>query len=209
MGRSIVILFLESANRPPAIEAPPTACGGGRTVGRIFSRWTARLIMALLIWAAAAPAGAQSAQTHPEQSAAATAEGQPFHFEGVVLCYDVVWHQMFVCDGSETHYFAAQGFPSPFQPGDYVKVTGVTAFDGSGVVITNLHGELLGKKALPSPRHIELRELPDAIGQWIEVEGQVRRRTPAGGAWCWRSARRARANRPTSWASPTRRFPWG
>ena len=41
-------------------------------------------------------------------------------------------------------------------------------------MLSNLDAVVLGKKPLPAPRHIELTQLADSTGEWIQVEGEVR-----------------------------------
>jgi signal transduction histidine kinase len=143
------------------------------------------LIAAGLIWAATATGRAEDVVTNFEQffglPKTGAAAGRPFLCDCVVLSYDAGWNQLFVSDGNNTCYLPTQTFHSPLRQGDYVKITGVIAFDGTGSVLSNLDAVVLGKRPLPSPRHIELTQLAGTAGEWIEVEGEVHGADTNGG----------------------------
>ncbi len=122
--------------------------------------------------------GADGAVTNFDQffalSKAEAAAGKRFVCDCVVLSYDAGWNQLYVNDANKAQYLPTQTFHSPLNQGDFVRITGVTTVDGNGSVLSNLDAVVLGKKPLPAPRHIELTQLADTTGEWIQVEGDVR-----------------------------------
>src|ERR1035441_7836986 len=76
-------------------------------------------------------------------------KGRPVRFQGVVLCYDAGWGQLYVHDGSETKYFNPQSFPMPLESGSRVEITGTTSFVEGYPALTNLHLVVGGSAALP------------------------------------------------------------
>lgn len=102
----------------------------------------------------------------PQQAAA----GPPVRVKGVVICHDAGWHQLYVHDGHETLYFNADDFAVQPQKGDQVEITGRAR--GSNV-LENPKLTVLGQAPLPSARPLELTELGQDHGEWVEVSGRV------------------------------------
>src|ERR1019366_2721876 len=101
-------------------------------------------------------------------------KGRPVLFQGIVLCYDAGWAQLYVHDGSETMYFNPQIHPTPLESGSRVKITGATGFAAGSPVLKNLHLVVEGSAPLPGAIPLELRDLAKHLGQWIEIGGRVR-----------------------------------
>jgi signal transduction histidine kinase len=102
-------------------------------------------------------------------------KGRPVRLQGVVLCYDAGWGQLYVHDGGETEYFSPQTFPMPLESGLQVEITGATTFVQDYAALTNLHLVVRGRAALPRATPLELRNLAKKFGQWVEASGRVRR----------------------------------
>jgi PAS domain S-box-containing protein len=101
-------------------------------------------------------------------------EARPFHLTGTVLCYDSEWNQFFVHSAGAVTYFNPQGIRVPLVCGQSVEVTGITTWIEEHPALVNLTATPLGTVALPAPHRIELRQLAETAGQWIETDGQVR-----------------------------------
>jgi signal transduction histidine kinase len=99
-----------------------------------------------------------------------------FVYEGVLLCYDRDWNQMFLAEGSEAKYLPARSVHLQAEPkeGDSVRLVGDITFDANQAVLTNLALSILGTGTLPNPKRISLADLPGTVGQWVEFEGEVR-----------------------------------
>ncbi len=103
-------------------------------------------------------------------------EGRHFIYEGVVLCYDRDWNQLFLAEGPDGKYIGAQTVHFQTEPkeGDYVRLTGVSAADKDKPFLTNINLTVIGTKAVPKPKRISLADLAGTMGEWIEVEAEVR-----------------------------------
>ena len=101
-------------------------------------------------------------------------KGRPVRFEGVVLCCDQGWSQLYVHDGTETKYFSPQSFPVPLESGLQVKITATTTFVAGYPALTNLHLVVGGRAELPRATPLEVRNLTKGLGQWVETTGRVR-----------------------------------
>ena len=112
-------------------------------------------------------------------------KGRPVRFEGVVVCYDAGWGQLYVHDGTETKYFKPQIHPAPLESGSRVKITGATGFAAGYPVLTNLHLVVEGSGDLPPAAPLELRDLAKQLGQWIEITVGYEWRKPARDDWAW------------------------
>jgi PAS domain S-box-containing protein len=101
-----------------------------------------------------------------EQAAA----GPPVQIKGVVVCQDSGWHQLYLSDGHETLYFDADEFPVQPKKADLVEITGRAR--GTNV-LENPKLVVLGQTALPEAYHLELSDLGQDHGEWVEVRGTV------------------------------------
>ncbi|SPE53215.1 exported hypothetical protein [Verrucomicrobia bacterium] len=101
---------------------------------------------------------------------AQAAQGPSVALQGVVVCYDAGWHQLYVHDGRETLYFNADDFGTQPETGQAVLITGrargTNVLEGANLTV-------LGPGTLPPPKRLELSELANDHGEWIEVAGRV------------------------------------
>src|SRR5208337_1074393 len=144
----------EQAPALQTLALNPSASGGFH-----ISDWrfigSLALAFAFLYLTAATSAVAQASTTNelvtlrqlknltPEQAAARP----PVRVQGVVVCYDAGWHQLYLHDGRETLYFNADDFAVQPKKGDLVEITG-RARDTN--VLENPKLEVLGPTALPA-----------------------------------------------------------
>ncbi len=102
------------------------------------------------------------------------AEGRPARFDGVVVCSDREWGQLYVHDGTQVQYFSPPTFPQQLEVGQQVEITGATAvvegYDG----LTNLSLTVLGRRDLPAAKPLRISQLAGDFGQWVETSGRVR-----------------------------------
>ena len=102
--------------------------------------------------------------------AASTNESHALRLKGVVLCCDAGWHQLYLHDGNKTEYFNADGFRFLPEKGQLVAITGTVR--GSNQ-LENLNLTALGSAALPPAKPLEISQLSQEHGQWVQVEGRV------------------------------------
>ena len=109
------------------------------------------------------------------------ARNYPVHLRAVVTYYDSSGNStrptFFVSDSSGAIYVALGFLPAvPFQAGDLVDVTGLSAVGDYAPIVRARGVRVIGKSALPSsaPR-VSLSALLSGAedGQWVEVEGVV------------------------------------
>lgn len=100
-------------------------------------------------------------------------KGTPFRIKGVVLCYDQGWNQLYINDGTRTAWVTPQYFQTNLEVGLEVQITGVSTF-AQGPVMTNMHLQVLGHGAVPTPKYLEIPQLGSNFGEWIETMGWVR-----------------------------------
>jgi len=93
-----------------------------------------------------------------------------FRVQGVVVCYDAGWHQLYLHDGRESLYFNADAFSVKPRTGQRVEVSG-TAYGSDS--FANLKLAVLGQGEIPQAKKLELSELASDHGEWIETSGQV------------------------------------
>jgi signal transduction histidine kinase len=106
----------------------------------------------------------------PEQAS----NGAPVRIEGVILCYDLGWKQLYIYDGAQTAWQSPQLFQTNLQAGLRLEISGSTTLAQGGVALTNLHLKVLGHGAIPEAKRLELSQLGGDFGQWIEIRGRVR-----------------------------------
>jgi PAS domain S-box-containing protein len=97
-------------------------------------------------------------------------EGLPVRIKGVVVCYDAGWHQLYVHDDSETLYFNADDFAAEPKKGQIVEITGKAR---STNALENARLTIVGQSGLPAATPLELSELGQDHGEWIEIRGRV------------------------------------
>jgi PAS domain S-box-containing protein len=98
------------------------------------------------------------------------AEGPPVRLQGVVVCSDAGWHQLYVHDGRETLYFNADDFSPLPETGQAVEITGRAR--GTSI-LENPKLAIRGGAALPTPIRLEMSALALDHGEWIETSGRV------------------------------------
>ncbi len=101
-----------------------------------------------------------------EQAAA----GPAVDVRGVVVCHDAGWHQLYIHDGRETLYFNADDFSVQPNKGDAIELTGRARGTNS---LENGKLAIVGKAALPKAQPLELSELGQDHGEWVQVQGRV------------------------------------
>ena len=106
----------------------------------------------------------------PDQAA----KGLPLRLQGVVLCSDFGWGQLYVHDGRDTGYLNPQSLRTEPEAGQAVEITGTTTWQGNQLGLTNLNLVVLGPGSLPPPKRLALPQLGGDLGQWIETTGRVR-----------------------------------
>lgn len=105
-----------------------------------------------------------------ELSTASTNEIHTLRLKAVVLCCDAGWHQLYLCDGNDTEYFNADDFQVLPQKGQLIEISGTVRGGGQ---LNNAHLTVLGSTALPQARPLQISQLAQDHGQWVEVEGRV------------------------------------
>ncbi len=90
--------------------------------------------------------------------------------QGVVLCCDAGWHQLYLYDGNETGYLNADSFHVSPGKGQRVEITGTV--HGTNAP-ENLALTVLGSSALPAAKPLDISQLGQDHAQWVEVEGRV------------------------------------
>ncbi|HVV72881.1 MAG TPA: hypothetical protein VHI52_15510, partial [Verrucomicrobiae bacterium] len=110
--------------------------------------------------------------------------GCPVRIQGVVLCYDRGWDQLYIHDGQQTAWLSPQKFPGVFEPGQFVELRGQTQLESGSPGWTNLSLTVLGREPLPAPVKLGLGDFADHFGQWVETEGWVRVAEPSQGPLC-------------------------
>lgn len=124
-------------------------------------------------FAAAAPAVSTFRELY-SLPAEALAQQRPVEIDTTVLCFDADWGQLFVDSSPTAVFIGPGGLKDRFEPGDLVRVTGVTATTPVTLPITNLHVAKIGQKALPVAKPLNLRQLRSAQGEWVELIAAVR-----------------------------------
>ncbi len=107
-------------------------------------------------------------------SAEEARQNHPVDLEGIVLCYDFSWNQLYVSDRRNVTYLSPKAFSNSFKIGQHVKIHGLTAWDGSMPILTNTTVENLGQMRLPDAAPLKISELGALPGQWIQTAGEVR-----------------------------------
>ena len=107
----------------------PCDAQSGRQVVRNASRFAAGVVLFFSGWLGLLQADAAPSPTSSEVRTFSefwllpreeAIKGRPVRFEGVVLCYDASWGQLYVHDGTETKYFSPQSFPMPLESGSRI-----------------------------------------------------------------------------------------
>ncbi len=151
---------------------------------RIFPRVGPAFGFRLLLWLLAltllppafAPAGRASTTnaivtlSGLQNLAPAPGPGRALKLDGVVLCCDAGWHQLYLYDGRETGYFDADPFGVLPVKGQRIELTGVA--HGSNQ-LENLSLTVQGSGPLPSAVPLEISQMATDHGQWVETAGRV------------------------------------
>jgi signal transduction histidine kinase len=103
-----------------------------------------------------------------------SSEGRPVRFQGVVLCYDLGWGQLYVHDGSEVRWFNPREISTHPSIGQLVEITGTTTVVENYNWLTNLTLTVLKEGALPAAKPYAPAQLTNDLGQWVETSGRVR-----------------------------------
>ena len=112
---------------------------------------------------------------------AQAAQNYPVHLRAVVTYYDPYVDlrrpAFFVSDSSGAIFVVLSFLPAvPFEAGDLVEITGVSAAGDYAPIVSGARAQLIGKSVLPAaaPRVTLTTLLSGAQdGQWVEVEGVV------------------------------------
>ena len=112
---------------------------------------------------------------------AQAARNYPVHLRAVVTYYDPYVDlrrpAFFVSDSSGAIFVVLSFLPAvPFEAGDLVEITGVSAAGDYAPIVSGARAQLIGKSVLPAaaPRVTLTTLLSGAQdGQWVEVEGVV------------------------------------
>jgi hypothetical protein len=112
---------------------------------------------------------------------AQAARNYPVHLRAVVTYYDLYVDlrrpSFFVSDSSGAIFVVLSSLPAvPFEAGDLVEITGVSAAGDYAPIVSGARVQLIGKSVLPAtaPRVTLTTLLSGAQdGQWVEVEGVV------------------------------------
>jgi signal transduction histidine kinase/CheY-like chemotaxis protein len=112
---------------------------------------------------------------------AQAAQNYPVHLHALITIYDPYVDArrqiLFVSDSSGSIYVSLSSKPAaPFQPGDLVEVTGVSAAGDYAPIVIASEAHVIGKSHLPSTApKVTLTEMLTGAddGQWVEVEGVV------------------------------------
>jgi len=139
-------------------------------------RWFARQVFAAFFSLAVLPGISRAAtanQTNPaaalQNTMSVPAVSRILRMNGVVLCADAGWHQLYVYDGHDTVYFSADDFDVLPVKGQRVEITG----DIHGDREENLHLTVLGTSALPPATPLEISQLAQDHGHWVQIAGRV------------------------------------
>jgi PAS domain S-box-containing protein len=97
-------------------------------------------------------------------------EGLPVRIKGIVVCYDAGWHQLYVHDDRETLYFDADDFAVEPKKGQVVEITGVAR---STNALENPKLKVLGQGTLPAATPLDLSDLAQDHGEWVQIRGRV------------------------------------
>lgn len=100
--------------------------------------------------------------------------GMPVRISGTIVCYDVDWGQLYFHDGKISIYINPRLFDQPLEFGQKYEITGQAITAGQDRTFTNLSLHLLSKDTLPSAIPLDLPQLTNFYGQWVEVTGRVR-----------------------------------
>jgi PAS domain S-box-containing protein len=147
--------------------------GWATAIGRRFSPMMLCALLALVRSARGQDSASGEITTLHQMknlTARQAADGPPVRLQGVVVCYDSGWHQLYVHDGRETLYFNADDFATQPETGQAVEITGRAR--GTNV-LENAKLVVRGPAALPAPIRLELSALADNHGEWIETSGRV------------------------------------
>ena len=101
-------------------------------------------------------------------------KGQPVELDGVVLCHDLGWGQLYVHDAFQAIYLNPRSFTNRLEVGERVRINGTTTWDGTVPILTNATAIVTGRQPLPQAASLKLAELVKSHGQWVEVRGRVR-----------------------------------
>ena len=146
-------------------------------------RWVSLFLACACGWFGCASAWGDSAIAPPEVTTfrqfyslnpELALKGMPVRLKGVVLCYDPGWNLLYVHDGVETAWLSPKLFQTNLHAGLEVELTGSTTFGQGHAVLTNLHIQVQGLRALPNAKRLEIPQLGDNTGQWTEITGRVR-----------------------------------
>jgi len=121
----------------------------------------------IIPFAACAAAANQPVQSVPPPDQAAG--GRVLQVNGVVLCADAGWHQLYVYDGRDTEYFYADDFGAVPAEGQQVEITGVIRGDRP----ENLRLTVRGSAPLPPATPLEISQLALDHGHWVQITGRV------------------------------------
>lgn len=101
-------------------------------------------------------------------------QGRSVEIDTTVLCFDADWGQLFVDSNPTAVFLSPAGLRERFEPGDFVRITGVTATTPKTLPLTNLAVTKVGHNSLPPAKPVDLKQLRSAQGVWVELVAPVR-----------------------------------
>jgi len=110
----------------------------------------------------------------------------PVKLDAVVTYFDPIERLLFLADAAGGIYAdPPPGLAGPLQPGDRVRVEGVSEPGDFAPSINATHVSLLGKGALPAPANASVEEIfrGAADSAWVELSGLVESVTPEQGQY--------------------------
>jgi len=138
-----------------------------RLAFRVFAAFF--FLAALTVMARAAMADQNNQPAPPKKTAPDPAPVRALQVDGVVLCADAGWHQLYVYDGRDTLYFSADAFDRLPTKGQRVEITGTVRGDQQ----ENLHLTVSGSARLPPATPLEIFQLALDHGHWVQITGRV------------------------------------
>ncbi len=99
---------------------------------------------------------------------------RPVQIDATVLCFDRVWHQLYIYSESNTMYLDPGSWSPVLKPGDHVRLQAETALPKAGVPLTNAQIAVTGHGRLPRAPLIDLKDWAVHLTKWVDITGEVR-----------------------------------
>jgi signal transduction histidine kinase len=100
----------------------------------------------------------------------------PIAVTGVVTAAEADWRGQFFVQDETGGVFVENFATTPPQPGDLVRVTGVSHPGAFAPIISDPHWKIIGTAPLPAPKIVSIEDLESGVedGQRVEIAGIVR-----------------------------------